>query len=110
MNAERKQSVGVLVIYNLKDEDVRIDLDLQKFLGVEQKPAVGLNLVTRSTYINLKFSLQLFHLSRFDGENGKSPQQRTFSIQGSAYERVDYVASPHHVLRAVVDCGDKHFA
>lgn len=49
MNAERKQSVGVLVIYNLKDEDVRIDLDLQKFLGAEQKPAVGLDLVTRST-------------------------------------------------------------
>ena len=50
VNAERKQSVGVLVIYNLKDEDVRIDLDLQKFLGVEQKPGVGLKLVTR-TYI-----------------------------------------------------------
>ena len=30
VNAERKQSVGVLVIYNLKEEDVRIDSDLQK--------------------------------------------------------------------------------
>ena len=50
VNAERKQSVGVLVIYNLKDEDVMIDLVLQKCLGVEQKPGVGLKLVTR-TYI-----------------------------------------------------------
>lgn len=48
VNAERKQSVGVLRIYDLKDEDVRIDLDLQKFLGVEQKPGVGLKLVTKA--------------------------------------------------------------
>lgn len=40
VNAERKQSVGVLVIYNLKEEDVRIDSDLLKLLGVEQKPRV----------------------------------------------------------------------
>ena len=48
VNVERKQSVGVLRIYDLKDEDVRIDLDLQKFLGVEQKPGVGLKLVTKA--------------------------------------------------------------
>ena len=48
VNAERKQSVGVLRIYDLKDEDMRIDLDLQKFLGVEQKPGVGLKLVTKA--------------------------------------------------------------
>ena len=59
MNAERKQSVGVLVIYNQKDEDVRIDLDLQKFLGVEQKPGVGLKLVTR-TYIKSYFPASYF--------------------------------------------------
>ena len=57
MNAEKNQSVRALVIYNLKEEDVRVDLDKQKFLGVEQKlgvgqkPAVGLKLGAR-TYIN----------------------------------------------------------
>ena len=50
VNADRKQSVGVLVIYNLKEEDVRIDSDLQILLGVEQKPGVRLQLGTR-TYI-----------------------------------------------------------
>ena len=50
VNADRKQSVGVLVIYNLKEEDVRIDSDLQMLLGVEQKPGVSLQLGTR-TYI-----------------------------------------------------------
>jgi len=50
MLKKKNQSVGVLVIYSLKDEDVRIDLDLQKFLGVEQKSGVGLKLGTR-TYI-----------------------------------------------------------
>ena len=57
MNAEKNQSVRALVIYNLKEEDVRVDLDKQKFLGVEQKlgvgqkPGVGLKLGAR-TYIN----------------------------------------------------------
>ena len=35
MNTERKQSVRVLVMYNLKEEDVWIDSDLQKLLGGE---------------------------------------------------------------------------
>ena len=50
VNAEKNQSVQALVIYNLKEEDVRVDLDKQKFLAVEQKLGVGLKLGTR-TYI-----------------------------------------------------------
>lgn len=50
VNAEKNESLEALVIYNLNDEDARIDTDLQKFLGVEQTPAVQLKLGTR-TYI-----------------------------------------------------------
>ena len=52
VNAEKDESLGALVIYNLKD-DVRIDTDLQKFLGVEQTPAVPLKLGTRTNIIRL---------------------------------------------------------
>ena len=31
-----------------------------------------------------------------------------FSIRGNTYEKVDYVASPHHLLRDA-ECGGKHF-
>lgn len=53
VNAEKDESLGALVIYNLKDEDVRFDTDLQKFLGVEQTPAVSLKLGTRTNIIRL---------------------------------------------------------
>ena len=41
VNAEKNQSVRALVIYNLKEEDVRVDLHKQKFLGVEQNLALA---------------------------------------------------------------------
>ena len=41
VNAVRNQSVGNLVIYNLKEEDVRIDPDLKKIFGVGEKHGTG---------------------------------------------------------------------
>ena len=41
VNAVRNQSVGNLVIYNLKEEDVGIDPDLKKFFGVGEKHGTG---------------------------------------------------------------------
>ena len=41
---KKNQSVGALVIYNRKEEDVRIDTDLKKFIGVGQSLALAKNL------------------------------------------------------------------
>lgn len=34
INAEKNESVGALVIYNLEETDVRLDQNLQKFLEI----------------------------------------------------------------------------
>lgn len=90
VNAVRNQSVGNLVIYNLKEEDVGIDPDLKKFFGVGEKHGTG-------TYIK-RLNSPASYFTHCDGENGKSPRRKTFQTSGevfdtgSAHERVDYAA------------------
>ena len=90
VNAVRNQSVGNLMIYNLKEEDVGIDPDLKKFFGVGEKHGSG-------TY-NKRLNSPASYFTRCDGENGKSPRRKTFQTSGevfdtgSSHERVDYAA------------------
>ena len=107
VNAVKNQYVVLVVIYNLINGKVKVDSDLQKFIGIDQR------LQTR-TYIK-RLNSPTRHFIPCDSmaktenlHNRKSSSiLANFSIRGNACERVDYAAPPHRESRDF-DCEDKH--
>ena len=105
VNAVRNQSVGNLMIYNLKEEDVGIDPDLKKIFWRWRKTW------NRDIYKTLEFSRELFHSLRWRKWKISTTENlpnfwRSFRY-GKRPWKTRLRCSPHHVLRDV-DSGDEH--
>ena len=99
---------GKLVLRNPENENlIGLTPNLRDLFDINTR--IGPDLViTRFKSPAIYFiHCDVFVESRKYCERKPSDLLTKFSIPGNTYEKVDYIAPPHHVLRDV-DCGDKH--
>lgn len=101
INAEKNESVGALVIYNLEETDVRLDQNFQKFLGIDSK--LGIRTYMKRLNSPSSYCIHCDLMNKTENLlNGKpSNPLAKFQIRGNPFEKIDCIKPPQHCVTLI---------